>query len=258
MCLNGRRLDNMNKRSVFRIIIFYIIAISISNIFRFNLFGWEQVVQKLPLWGQSLLAPLQSAGIFIGALIALYLLKRDRDPVYSFFGTSLGWSLVMALIPLLLLTVIGVKKSVEINIHLNGLIIGLGTLTYCYFEEIGWRGYLQDELHNLNEFQRVLIIGFLWYFWHLMFINDQSIINNLIFGGILTISSWGLGKVIELTKSILAVASFHMVINIIAMNSIITNSLSGSEKLLILAVAVILYIVILIQWSKNTKTKFEE
>src|SRR5690606_29168606 len=143
-------------------------AISLSNIFRFDVFGTKEILQKLPTWMYLIsVVLLEGSGDFIGALIAIYLLRKDRKTSISFYGTSNRKGLLISAIPIVLLTIIGVKNDYEININLYGLIVVLGSLIYCIMEEFGWRGYLQEELKNLKPVKRYLIIGFIWYFWHL-------------------------------------------------------------------------------------------
>jgi len=102
----------------------------------------------------------------------------------------------MALIPLVLMIITGVESPDNTNSHIFALANGFGTLIYCYFEEIGWRGYLQDELKHLKEWQRFLIMVILWYIWHFSFLKNTSLDGEIIFLGILILGSWGLGKVI--------------------------------------------------------------
>jgi len=63
--------------------------------------------------------------------------------------------------------------------------------------------------------------------------------------------SWGIGQVAETTKSILASACFHLIINIMMYNSLIKNGLDGTQKLIILGVSVILWIIITEKWKKE-------
>jgi len=201
-----------------------------------------------------LTSPLGAIGLLIGALISLYLLKKERNLSFSLFGTSWKWSLIMLSIPIILLAIFGVQNENGLNAHYYGLIGGIGTLIYCFCEEIGWRGYLQDELKSTKEWQRVLVIGFLWYFWHLSFISNQNLIENIQFLGWMILGSWGLGKVIDSTKSIIAATCFHMIINIMMFNGKMTNGIDGSSKLLILGISIFLWILILIIWGKQEKT----
>ena len=63
--------------------------------------------------------------------------------------------------------------------------------------------------------------------------------------------SRGIGQVAETTKSILASACFHLIINIMMYNSLIKNGLDGTQKLIILGVSVILWIIITEKWKKE-------
>jgi tetrahydromethanopterin S-methyltransferase subunit E len=66
--------------------------------------------------------------------------------------------------------------------------------------------------------------------------------------------SWGIGRVIDLTKSIIAATCFHMIINIMMFNTLLKNGIDGSSKLMILGISVVIWIVILIIWVKEKKT----
>ncbi len=68
--------------------------------------------------------------------------------------------------------------------------------------------------------------------------------------------SWGIGQVAESTKSILACACFHLIIQIMMFNALIKNGIDGTEKLIIVGVSVVLWFVIIKTWEKeNTKAK---
>ena len=244
----------MTKKAVIRISIFYIIGIVLSNIFRFDLLDLNKSKETLSVLELLLTSPLGAIGLLIGALISIYLLRKERNLHYSLFGSSRKWSLIMLIIPIILLGVFGVENMNGLNPYLYGIIGGVGTLIYCFCEEIGWRGYLQDELQSVKEWQRVLLIGFLWYLWHLSFISNQNFIDNIQFLGWMIFGSWGIGKVIDSTKSILAATCFHMIINIMMFNSLMKNGIDGSSKLIILGVSVTIWILILIIWGKEKKT----
>ena len=239
-----------------RIFIFLVIAISLSNIFRFDIFGIKEILEILPTWIYLLsVILLEGSGVFIGALIAIYLLRKERKTKISFFGTSKRKGLLMSVIPIALLTIIGVKNDYEINTNLYGLIVVMGSLIYCVMEEFGWRGYLQEELKDIKPVKRYLIIGFVWYLWHLTFLTEATISENLFFLGMLLFGSWGIGQVAESTKSILASACFHLIIQIMMFNSLIKNGLDGTQKLIILGVSVFLWILILKKWQNKYELK---
>ena len=248
----------MRNKALIRIPLFYLLAISMSNIFRFDIIGLNDIVENMPIWTMVLFSPLGASGILIGALISIYLLRKEGKTEFSIFGSSQKWSLAMVTVPILVMSIIGVKNSNGVNVHYYGFIIGIGTLIYCFCEEIGWRGYLQDELENINIWLRSTIIGFLWYFWHLSFINNQNIVDNLIFLGWMILGSWGIGKVIDSTKSIFAATCFHMIINILLFNSVVKDGIAWNEKLAILGVSVGIWILILKMWEKGqTNAKSE-
>ena len=244
----------ITKRGLLRITIFYIIGITLSNIFRFDLLDLHKSEEYLSVLELLLTSPLGASGLIIGAIISLFLLKKDRDLSYSLFGTSRKWSIIMVVFPIILLSIIGVKNIIGLNVHYYGVISGVGTLIYCFAEEIGWRGYLQDELKPLKEWQRVLIIGFLWYFWHLSFLTNQNPVDNIQFLGWMIFGSWGIGKVIDFTKSIIAAACFHMIVNILMFNPIMKNGIEGISKLIIIGTSITLWILILTFWGKENKT----
>ena len=241
-----------NKISWKRILIFFIIATAISNVFRFDVFEFRSELKKLPTWIYILTTFLLSgSGVIIGALIAIQFLKKQRKTEMSLFGTSKSKSLIMAVIPIIILTIIGVKNEFEMDSHIYGFIAITGTLFYCIMEEYGWRGYLQEELKTFKAWKKYLLIGFIWYLWHLTFLTNATIGENLFFFAMMVFGSWGIGQVAESTKSIIASACFHLIIQIMMFNALIKNGIDGTEKLIILGVSVVLWYVIIKKWEKE-------
>ncbi|MCP1995457.1 CPBP family intramembrane glutamic endopeptidase [Flavobacterium sp. HSC-61S13] len=235
-----------------RLGVFLITAVILSNIFRFDWLGIKVLLEKLPVWIYlPLWVFLEGSGVFIGALIGLYLLRKERKTEFSFFGTSRSKALLMSVIPVVLLGVIGVKNEYGIQENAYGLLAVVASLIYCVMEEYGWRGYLQEELKELQPLKRYLLIGFLWYVWHLSFLTTATVYENLFFLLMLLIGSWGIGQVAVSTKSILASACFHLVVQIMMFNSLIKNGLDGTQKLIVLGVSVFLWIIILGKWKKD-------
>ena len=235
-----------------RLVIFLIIAITISNIFRFDIFELKSELEKLPTWifiFTTLL--LEGSGVIIGALIIIPFLKKERKTEISLFGTSKSKSLIMATIPIIILTIIGVKNDFGMDYHIYGLIAAFGTFLYCIMEEYGWRGYLQEELKRLKPWKKYLIIGFIWYLWHLTFLTKASVSDNLFFLGMMILGSWGIGQVAESTKSIIASSCFHMIIQIMMFNALIKDGINGTEKIVILGVSVGIWFVIIKKWEKE-------
>jgi membrane protease YdiL (CAAX protease family) len=238
-----------------RLVIFLIIAITISNIFRFDIFELKSELEKLPTWIFIFTTVLlEGSGVIIGALIIIPFLKKERKTEISLFGTSKSKSLIMATIPIIILTIIGVKNDFGMDYHIYGLIAAFGTFLYCIMEEYGWRGYLQEELKRLKPWKKYLIIGFTWYLWHLTFLTKASVGDNLFFLGMMILGSWGIGQVAESTKSIMASACFHMIIQIMMFNALIKDGIDGTEKILILGFSVSIWFVRVKKWEKENTT----
>jgi uncharacterized protein len=240
------------KISWTRILIFIIVAIGISNIFRFDLLEIKSKLEELPTWIFILTTVLlEGSGVIIGALIAISLFKKNRTTDITFFGTSKSKSLIMVTIPIVILSIIGVKNEFKMESHLYGLVAITGTLIYCIMEEYGWRGYLQAELKTFKPWLKYLTIGFIWYLWHLTFLTQATVGDNLFFLAMMIFGSWGIGQVAESTKSILACACFHLIIQIMMFNALIKNGIDGIEKLIIIGVSIILWFIIIKKWEKG-------
>jgi uncharacterized protein len=242
-----------SKISIYRLFLFLCIAFVVSNIFRFNIFHLNEILEKKSKWSYLITEGiLEGSGIFIAGLIGLFLLKKQRAITITFFGTSKSKSIIMALIPTVLLIGIGVQNKYGINAHIYGLIAAFGSFVYCIMEEYGWRGYLQEELQFIKPLFRFLLIGFIWYAWHLSFLTQASLIDNLFFLANLIFGSWGIGKVAELTKSILACSCFHLIVNIFMYNHFFNDAMSGNQKLILAAISVFLWILVLTKWKKDS------
>ena len=235
-----------------RIGAFMLIATVLANIFRFDLLNHQAALTALPGWLAVLLSVIaEGAGILIAALIARHYLGKMRPVPLQLFG-NLPWiPLTMSTIALLLLTVVGVDNNYGMNPHSYGLVAAAGTLLYCVMEEYGWRGYLQTELSALANGLKYAVVGFCWYLWHLTFLTSASLGDNLFFLGMMILGSWGIGQVAEATKSILACACFHLIIQIMMFNALIRNGISLQEKAIILSIAAISYFWLVKIWERH-------
>ena len=235
-----------------RIFIFLVIAIGLSNVFRFDLFHHQEKLEYLPKWLYFLVIVfLEGSGVLIGALVAIFLLKKERKTEISLLGTSPSKSFLMAIIPIIILTVMGVKNDYGLNPHLYGWYAATATLIYCIMEEYGWRGYLQEEMKDIEPWKKYTAIGFLWYLWHLTFLTGATIGDNLFFLGMMIFASWGIGGVAESTKSIIASACFHLLVQIMMFNALIRDGITGTEKIIIGVVSFVIWMVIIKRWEKQ-------
>ena len=244
-----------NRISWKRILLFFIIATAISNLFRLDVFNIASTMQKLPAWFFILSYTLLNAsGVLLGAFLVLPHLRKERKVEMSLFGTSKSKSLLMSAIPIVLLTAIGVENTYNMEPHMFAFVAIVTTTLYCIEEEYGWRGYLQEELKGLKPWAKYLIIGCLWYVWHLSFVHDRSIVHNLTFLSLLIFGSWGIGKIAETTKSVLASACFHLIVQIMMLNSLFRHSPDKTTKFVIFVVCVGAWFMIFFKWNKTRNT----
>ncbi|MDA3616647.1 CPBP family intramembrane glutamic endopeptidase [Polluticaenibacter yanchengensis] len=188
-----------NKINYLAILTFYIIAIVLRY-----LTNKTALLNSLP--DNFLKVILKGIGPAAGALIVFTVFKIK--PVLSLKGnykTLLAPFLLYWAVPILLISAVAwfINGSIPV-------IAVSAVLVYGLLEEIGWRGFLQQELKSLPGFLNILIVAILWFIWHL---NVDLTGTNLLFFGILLLGSWGIGKVADSTNSLLAVSAFHSLNN---------------------------------------------
>ncbi len=233
-----------------RVLLFYAIAITVSNLFRFDLFELNARLGEWSGLGYVIIRNLlEGSGVFLGALVGLYLLKNSRPLTISFWGTSQRFVLLMALVPFVLISVIGLRNRFGVNEHLFGAVATIAVLIYCVMEEYGWRGYLQQELSGFQQLTKYLAIGVLWYLWHLAFMENPSVLANVLFLGTLVLGSWGIGQVAVLTRSIGASACVHFVVNITFFNVFFHQALDPMMLGVVIAVCIVAWVIILRKWK---------
>lgn len=243
-------MTKLNKKWI-RIIIFYLVAVMIKGYFALFYPLWFNKLE-LPYGLTDIKLTLPGLGPFLGALLVILIFKPKN--INTLFGTSRTKSLLMIVVPLLLFTIVGANNSKEMNPHLFGFWLGFNITLYCIFEETGWRGYLQAELRNMKFLPKYLLIGFLWYAWHLTFLQGPfNILNELIIFLILAASSAGIGVAVYYTRSIIVAACFHMIGNILAFSSLFKQNIDLNNRLLIIGISIALWILILAFWGRKEK-----
>lgn len=234
--------------------LFYLIAIIFSNLFRFDVFDLDQKLSGIPeIVSIFLRVLLEGLGIFIAGVIGLQELNNRSKNQVSILG-SLGYlNFIMLVVLFFVTSLIGIENQFGINKHLYAFLAIIVTLIYCFMEEYGWRGYLQNELNGLKSNYKYLIIGLLWYLWHLSFLSNSSFQDNLIFLGMMIFGSWGIGQVMDTTKSILASSCFHLIFQIMISNSLIKNGISLSMRFIILVICFSLWMLIIKGWESKQR-----
>ncbi|QHS63572.1 CPBP family intramembrane glutamic endopeptidase [Chitinophaga agri] len=213
-----------NKVNYPAIITFYIIAVAL-----------RYLATKTPLLdavsNDFLRVVLRGIGPAVGALVAFSVFRIK--PVLSLKG---NYKQLIA--PFALYWVFPIALICGIEFFMKGSISFVAVsaiLVYGLMEEIGWRGFLQQELKSLPPIVSILIVATLWFLWHLNFDLTSS---NLLFFGIIILGTWGIGKVADTTASLLAVAAFHSLNNLF-------SELNGL-KIMILVILITTWVVSLI------------
>lgn len=225
------------KKRLGSIIIFYVIAI----IFRFlavktNLYGFidNQFIQIL----------LRGIGPAIGAFVSVKLFNIPLK--LSLKGNYQNLFLPLFVFWIFPVVLIGTVNYIQQEQFPFALLFTV--LVYGLLEEIGWRGFLQEQLKDLPKLQSIIIITVLWFIWHL---NFEFIGSNMILLGVLFLGTWGIGKVYNRTYSLLAVAGFH------SLNNFFRDGLHERELILI-TVLLLIWIGFMIWHNRKLKTNTEE
>lgn len=128
------------------------------------------------------------------------------------------------------------------------LLLMFTVLAYGLLEEIGWRGFLHEQLKSLPAFYSTLIIALLWFLWHL---NLEMSTGSLIFLGIIFFGTWGIGKIYTKTSSLLAVAGVH------SLNNFFHEGIHKTE-LIIIGFLLLVWISFVIMYDRKKKPVISE
>ncbi len=175
---------------------FYIIALLVRLISLYVVNKYPSIETNYALQVSAALAT--GLGPAIGALVVMFIFKRKTE--YTIVGKSAWKSIATIVVPCIVFGMIGGR---ELGVTC------LLAFAYGLLEEYGWRGFLQYELRNLPVWQSVLIITVMWFLWHL----DLKLLSSLPFFLLLLFASWGIGKVVSETHSLLLCAAFHGIAN---------------------------------------------
>ncbi|MGO3708154.1 CPBP family intramembrane glutamic endopeptidase [Mesonia hippocampi] len=220
----------MSRKSILGIIIFFVIAISL----RYLTNKTDLIITYIN--SEFLKIIITAIGPTIGVLVAVKIFNLK-------FPMSLKGNYKKLLIPFLLFWALPLIIITTKAYFLKGnfaLTTVFAILVYGLLEEIGWRGFLYEQLKPLPKFVNILIVTVLWFIWHL---NFELSLSNLIFFLILLLGSWGIALVADKTKSLLAVASFHSLNNF--------YSEWNSINLLIIGTLVLIWILALVYHPKK-------
>lgn len=123
---------------------------------------------------------------------------------------------------------IGVPENMHLTVLIgqtlvNGFLAGITINTFFALgEEIGWRGFLQQELAHLGIWKTGLLIGFIWGLWHApIVIQGYNFPQNPLLGvGMMAIATTPLGLIMSFfvirSRSVMSAGFFHGVFNAVA------------------------------------------
>ncbi|MFC3095714.1 CPBP family intramembrane metalloprotease [Alteromonas sediminis] len=196
-----------------------------------------------------------------GPAIAAFIISKasHKNIKFNMVGTwKTGAILSIFAVPALM-AVIGVENNEKVNPHLFGLILGALLILYTIGEEIGWRGYLNNSLKSLTLVLRSIVIGTVWWFWHLSFLKKSTesglylagtFSSHLFYWGILVGISVLFLSIVDRNKSILQVAAFHATGNIAFFAGSFTF-ISNDKRYFIATCVLLSLLVIHGLWQKN-------
>ena len=195
------------------IVIFAIMATLISGVFRPGNFDFYNTDSF------SFFAKLTCVALLIGwgpaaAAFLSWKIFGRQNRTSSLFGTWKAGAIFMAMTPAVIFGLFGYPNSFDMNPHLAGFILGGLIFVYVLGEEIGWRGYMQDALSPKPFVLRTLMIGVVWWAWHLFFIRSADPV--YLFKTILIIlpTAFMLSWLMSESRSWLSIAAFHSLGNI--------------------------------------------
>lgn len=181
-------------------------------------------------------------GPFIAGVIALIVHKSISNRI-TIYGYQKIKNILIALLPVFSFSIIGLENSNGINIHYYGFMYALINVIYAFLEEFGWRRYLQNALEGLNKHWKYILIGIIWWIWHLRF--DTSF-DFFIFPLICISGGYLLGKLADDTKTILPVVSMHTLVILLTNSGAITK-----DKIIGVCLTIIGWLIIEQIWKRK-------
>lgn len=229
-----------------RVVVFFILAVALSSPLRFY---WI-LLDPSGTWPVELAIlknALDSIGPFVGAWLLIPWARLDKT--MSWGGTQPGYSLLMGLCFVGAFVMLGYPNSYGLSPAYYGFWFSIMLLLYAYGEEYGWRGYLQQELAFVSPVWQYVLVGTIWYLWHLNFLKNPDLSGNLVFWAICVLASWGIGQIALRTYSIIACACFHLIGNLLGISQTISETLPIVTGSIVIGGCVFIWVFLVIRWS---------
>jgi uncharacterized protein len=228
------------------VFLFYTVAFAISGLFNSGfLTTYYQSFTK-----GSFISDLTYLPACIGTLAAaifVLLIDKTHKKTITLLGNIKLKNLIISLTPLFAFTLIGIDNNYDQNPHIFAFYFAFINLIYAVFEEIGWRGYLQDALRPLRQWYIYVIIGVLWWAWHFRF---NTTFELTLFPLICIAGSFLIGNFTEKTKSYLTAGGLHCLIILLSNSGELTY-----EKMIAGGLVILIWIGIGKFWNtENTNS----
>ena len=185
-------------------------------------------------------------GPFIAGVIALSLQKFTSNRI-TVFGNETFKNILIAFLPVFSFSIIGLENATGVNIHYYGFMYAFINVMYAFLDEFGWRRYLQNTLEGLNNHWKYILIGIVWWIWHLRF---ETSFDLFIFPLICIGGGYLLGKLADETKSILPVVSMHTLVILLTNSGALTTN-----KIIGLGLTIIGWLIIEQLWKRKIDAK---
>ncbi len=219
-----------------RIALYY--AIALAGAFAFRAYSQTMPVptNRDNVWLFAL-GQLEGIGPFIGAIVVALAFKPAR--ILTLWGPHRGLVMATCIWMVLVIGSVGIANPYAINPHLFGAMSAIDILVYAMLEEAGWRGYLQGEFGDWPRMRRYVVVGALWYAWHLTFLDHNGLGSELLRLAVLVGASIGIGLVADRTGAIMAAAGCHALGNILWFSSEFRTLVSSGDRQLMAAVCAV-------------------
>lgn len=229
-----------------RIVFYCVVAFGLSALHRFVFPASDVPTGPLSIY-RDLIGGLGPA---LGALgIFTFFNYRSR---IGLWGSSRPHALAMIAVPAIVIGSVGVPNRFGLDPHLFGVELGGMVAVYGLLEELGWRGYLQDELRDRPALLKYTLVGLVWYAWHFSWIEHHPIGDQLFTIGFMVLASIGIGFVADRTRSVLAAAAFHIIGDVMGLMPDFHMLIpSQRQRVVIVASCVVLYLLIMRLWRRR-------
>ncbi|MCB9237413.1 MAG: CPBP family intramembrane metalloprotease [Flammeovirgaceae bacterium] len=233
------------------VIFFYCLAC----LFSWPFFFWRDVHSDN--WNSLQIDPIIKTcfimwGPGLSAIITSLIFREKIKKTISFFGSSILKSFLFWSLPMIAFLTFGDYDNEVLTIGRMATYFS-GIFLFTLGEELGWRGFLQDQLNHLPKWKQYLIMGTLWELWHFTTRTLSGSITARILRPVLfiipnTVLSFLFGESVNKSKSIIVAVTFHAWYNLLF-------EFSNKTTYIIFSISVLFWVFMLLTWDKKIEFK---